>query len=104
MEQYNGRAERVVQQSRALGDDVRGLASEIAGAAHDIKGKVDISSAVQTHPFRSIFIAAGVGYLVGGGLFTPMTGRLLRVGLRAMLVPMIKNQMDAMVAGSEQRT
>jgi len=102
MEPNNGRAERVIQHSRALGDDVRSLTSELSEAASELRQKVDISQSVQAHPFRSIAIAAGVGYVLGGGLFSPLTGTLLRVGMRAMVVPMLKGQLEAMVAGAGQ--
>lgn len=96
----DGRAERVIRQSRELGDDVRELAGELAAAAREIKSKIDIAPMVREHPFRTVLIAAGVGYVLGGGLFTPMTGRLIRLGARAMLVPIVTNQIEAMAAGT----
>ena len=43
------------------------------------------------HPFRTVGLAAGAGFVLGGGLFTPLTGRLLRtiigVGLRVGMLP-----------------
>ncbi len=103
MQESDGRAERVVRQSRALGDDVRGLADELAGAAREIRQKVDMSQTVQEHPFRAVLIAAGVGYVLGGGLFSPLTRRILGVGTRALLVPLIKGQLDNMLAGATQQ-
>jgi hypothetical protein len=102
MEQTNGRAERVINQTRALNDDVRGLASEISSAAKEIRAKVDLGPMVQEHPFRTVLIAAGVGYVLGGGLFTPLTGTLVRVGARAMLLPMLRNQLSNLAAGAAQ--
>ena len=99
MLQKDGRVDRVIGQTRALGEDVRGLASELSAAASEVKAKMDLSESVQRHPFRAVFIAAGVGYVVGGGLFTPLTGNILRLGFRAMLLPMLKGQLEHMVAG-----
>jgi hypothetical protein len=100
----DGRAERVLRQSRALGEDVRGLKRELQDAARDIRGRFDVSRMVQEHPFRAVCIAAGVGYVLGGGLFSPLTARLLGLGAKAMLVPLAKNQLDAMVTGATGRT
>jgi hypothetical protein len=45
------------------------------------------------HPARAAAIAAGAGYLVGGGLFSGLTARVaataLRLGLRVALVPSV---------------
>lgn len=103
MEQSNGRAERVINQTRALNEDMRGLASEIASAAKEIKMKAALGPAVQEHPFRAMMIAAGVGYVLGGGLFTPLTGTLVRVGARAMLLPMLRNQLSNLAAGASEQ-
>jgi len=44
-------------------------------------------------PWRAVAVAAGAGYLLGGGLFSGLTARVLGVGLRAGLkvsaVPLI---------------
>ena len=45
------------------------------------------------NPWRAVAVAAGAGYLLGGGLFSGLTARVLGVGLRAGLkasaVPLI---------------
>ena len=44
------------------------------------------------HPGRSVAIAVGVGYVLGGGLFSRLTARVLgmgiRIGLRTALLPL----------------
>jgi hypothetical protein len=104
MEQSNSRAERVINQTRALNNDMRGLASELSDAAKEIKSKIDLGPIVQEHPFRTVLIAAGVGYVLGGGMFTPLTGTIVRVGARAMLLPFLRNQLFNLVAGGESGT
>lgn len=43
------------------------------------------------HPFRTVGLAAGAGFVLGGGLLTPLTARALgaavRVGLRLAVFP-----------------
>ncbi len=102
MEEQDGRAERVIRQSRALGEDVRELASELSEAAREVREKVDMSRSVREHPFRAVALAAGVGYVLGGGLFSPWTARLLGLGARAMLVPVLKGQLESMLTGAGQ--
>ena len=51
-----------------------------------------------------MFAALGVGYVLGGGLFSPTTARLLRIGARLALVPIIKSQVSAMSRDAGERT
>lgn len=47
----------------------------------------------QERPGRTIAIALGAGYLLGGGLFSALTARILgtgvRVGMRLALIPLV---------------
>lgn len=100
MDPNNGKAERLLNHSRVLRSDMQNLMDDVAEVGRDIRRKTDFSEAIQKHPIRSVCIAAGVGYLLGGGLFSPLTGRLLKVGGRAMLLPILRNQFESMVAGA----
>jgi hypothetical protein len=53
----------------------------------------------QEQPLLCIGVAVGVGYLLGGGLRTPLTGRLLRIGATRLLVPALKAQATAALGG-----
>lgn len=101
MQESNGRAERVLRHSRALQSDARELANDLAEAGREIRSKVDLSKSVQAHPFRAVLIAAGVGYVLGGGLFSPLTRRLLRVGSRALIVPIVRGQIESLLVGQQ---
>jgi hypothetical protein len=67
--------------------------SPVAG----LKAKVD------QHPYGALAAALGVGYTLGGGIFTPLTSRLvrfgLRIGLRAALLPIVTAQISELVEG-----
>jgi hypothetical protein len=95
-----GRAERVLEHSRAIGRDVAGLREELSGAAQELSSRVNLGRAVHEHPFRTLLVAAGVGYVLGGGLFTPLTRRLLGAGARALVVPLVRSQLAAVAAGA----
>jgi len=70
-----------------------------------LQSKRDLDGLVQEHPMGALAAALGVGYLVGGGLFTRTTGRLLSVGwalgLRFALAPALERVLTA--AQNEQR-
>lgn len=64
----------------------------------------------EEHPGRTTAIAVGAGYLLGGGLFSPLTGRLAAVAtkmiFRLALVPFISHSLvavgETLVSGSRQ--
>jgi hypothetical protein len=87
---HHGR--RMVEEARAFKDALNEGADRFTRS-------VDLRGRVQRHPVGMVFAAAGVGYLLGGGLFSPATGKALRIGLRLALVPFLKSQL-ANLAGS----
>lgn len=52
------------------------------------------------HPGRSVALAIGVGYVLGGGVFSRLTARILgtgiRIGLRTALVPFVTESLVAL--------
>lgn len=53
------------------------------------------------NPYAVLAAAAGAGYAVGGGLFTPFTKRLLRVGMKAVVVPAAISQIEELTQQAE---
>jgi len=56
---------------------------------------LDLPGRVYRHPYQSLLIAAGVGYVLGGGLFTPLTMRVLRTGMRIGALPIVQRELLA---------
>jgi hypothetical protein len=82
-------ASRMVEEARAFG-------SSLSSQAQTFSESVDLRGRVQRNPIGMVLAAAGIGYVLGGGLFSPMTSRLLKIGVRLALVPVIKSQLGAM--------
>jgi hypothetical protein len=78
-------ASRMVEEAKAFG-------SALSSKASDLSEALDLRGRVQRHPLGMVLAAAGVGYVLGGGLFSATTGRLVRVGMRLALVPLLKSQ------------
>jgi len=61
----------------------------------------DVWKRVERHPWRALGIALGVGYVVGGGLFSRLTGRLLfgtmRAGVRLAALPFVRDEVFAFI-------
>ena len=98
-------AERVRRHAQALRRDARGAWREaglLRQAVHEAtRSRVDLSTGrewVRHHPVRALLAAAGAGYVLGGGLLAPVTGRVLaaslrlgwRWGLRGWALPMLR--------------
>ncbi len=78
------------------------LAQDLGSTAAELYERLDIARQIQEHPYRTLAIAAGVGYVLGGGLFTPLTGTLVRLGSRAMLLPMMQAAAESIGAAEDE--
>ena len=83
-------ARQVVSEAKAFKDAVGSSVSNFTST-------VDLRGRVQRNPIAMVCAAAGVGYLLGGGLFSPFTARLLKVGVRLAIIPLVKSQLAAVV-------
>lgn len=78
------------------------IAEDVGRLATEIYEKLDIGRELRDHPYRTLAIAAGVGYVLGGGLFTRATGGILRVGLRALAVPAFQAAVSNAISGGDE--
>ncbi len=88
------RIEKVGHTAEHVWDRTRDSFSEM-GDALDIKGRV------RRHPYGTVAAAIGIGYVLGGGLFTPLTGRIvrfgMRLGMRLAVLPLLKQEMAELI-------
>ena len=54
---------------------------------------LDLPGRMSRHPYQTMLIAAGVGYILGGGLFTRLTANVFRVGMRLGALPVVQRQL-----------
>src|SRR5712675_1385477 len=79
-------AQRIVEQTKVAVDQALDQASEF----------------IRERPIVCLAGALGVGYVLGGGLFSPVTGRLLKVGVRLALLPLIKSQLGVLAGDADR--
>ncbi|HUJ25572.1 MAG TPA: hypothetical protein VLW85_06120 [Myxococcales bacterium] len=81
-------------------EEARAFKNALGSQVESLGRSIDLSGRVQRNPIGMVAAALGVGYVLGGGLWSPLTGKLVRVGLRLALIPLIKGQLAAFAAGA----
>src|SRR5688572_13045457 len=76
-----------------LGSSAQHLWTEARGAVTDLSERLDLKGRVERNPYGTIAAAALVGYVLGGGLFTPLTARIVRFGVRLAALPLVKDEL-----------
>jgi hypothetical protein len=72
-----------------LGEFARNANSALNGVAD----AVGLTEKVEKNPYGMVAAALGVGYVLGGGLFTPTTVRLLRIGAKLAAIPAVRDRL-----------
>jgi hypothetical protein len=93
-----------------MNDDIEGDGGRRSSPRRrDAYGKAEraadeLGALVRDHPVGALATAVGVGYAVGGGLFTRLTSRLVqvafRLGVKLALLPMLERELAAWAGGS----
>jgi hypothetical protein len=73
------------QESASVADSE--LEEELIATLGRIREKELLERYYHEKPYLTLAIAAGVGYVIGGGLVTPFSKRFLRLGIKSFLVP-----------------
>ncbi|MDC0715157.1 hypothetical protein POL68_42305 [Stigmatella sp. ncwal1] len=94
----NGFGQRVDQ----IGVDAQQLWSDARSAVTGLSETLDIRGRVERNPYGMVLAAVGVGYVLGGGLFTPLTARVLKLGVRLAALPFVKDELLGMAEAALQ--
>ncbi|HEX4403402.1 MAG TPA: hypothetical protein VH560_01145 [Polyangia bacterium] len=54
---------------------------------------LDVRAFVEAHPIGAVATALGVGYVLGGGLFTRLTSKLVGLGVRFAVLPVLEREL-----------
>jgi hypothetical protein len=86
---------------RRMVEEARAFKEAIGNQADSFTRAIDLRGRVERNPLGMVLAAAGIGYVLGGGLFSPLTGRVVRIGLRLALIPLVKSQLANIAGGHE---
>ena len=77
------------------GSERRRLRRGSMGAGKPNVGELydSLNAQLQEHPYRTVAMVAGVGFILGGGLFTRLAGSMIgtavRLGIASAIAPML---------------
>ena len=101
--EYQGTGnESAMGHARKAVEEARAFKEAVASQASTFSQSIDLRGRVQKNPILMVCAAAGVGYVLGGGLFSPTTARLFRYGLRLAIIPLVKSQLAGIVGAAHQ--
>lgn len=93
----SGGALTVGQRMDRVNDTAQEAWSRTRETVNEIKDRLDIDGRVHRNPFGMMAAALGVGYVLGGGIFSPLTARIvglgLKMGLRLAAIPFIESEL-----------
>lgn len=79
-----------------LGESAQRLIDNARGTFDELNQAIDLKGRVDRHPYGMVAAAFGIGYVLGGGLFTPFTARVLRLGMKLAALPLVKDELLGM--------
>jgi predicted lysophospholipase L1 biosynthesis ABC-type transport system permease subunit len=81
----------------------------LGGVALDavVGAKAGVERRLERSPYGTVAAALGIGYVLGGGVFSPLTARALglglRLGLRLVVLPILTEQLVGFVQDATTR-
>ncbi len=85
-----GAAPMVAQE---LGEQVTEAIHNANSALNGVADAVGLTEKVEKSPYGMVAAALGVGYVLGGGLFTPTTMRVLRIATKLASIPAVRSKL-----------
>ncbi|HVR61458.1 MAG TPA: hypothetical protein VMU50_06130 [Polyangia bacterium] len=90
------RSSALKRQVSRIEQDAEDAWSRTRDVFSDISQSLDVKGRVNRHPYGTLAAAVGFGYVLGGGFFTPLTARILRlgfrIGVRLAVLPLLNDE------------
>ncbi len=85
-------AHRLIDDSRTLVDDSKRVFDDVQQIYDKMRSQNSLGEYYQDNPYTVLAAAAGVGYVLGGGLFSPFTKRILKIAMKGLVIPVASAQ------------
>lgn len=73
-------------------DDADLLRADLRELVQQVRDKRIVERTYRHNPYVVLAAAAGLGYVAAGGLVSPFTRRITRIGMKALFVPIAAAQ------------
>jgi hypothetical protein len=84
--------QETIRHSDAIRQETVAMWEEIKGAVEHFSARIDWQGRMNRCPVATMATAMALGYVLGGGLFTRFTAKIMKIGSRLVLVPMLRNK------------
>jgi hypothetical protein len=84
--------QETIRHSDAIRDETIARWEELKGAAQHLSEPIDWQGRMNRCPVATMATAMVLGYVLGGGLFTRFTGKIIKIGSRLIFMPMMRNK------------
>src|SRR3954465_6581334 len=74
--EYQGQG--AMDHGKRMVEEARAFKAAIGSTADTFTRSIDLRGRVDRNPIGMVLAAAGIGYFLGGGLFSPLTGKLVK--------------------------
>ena len=89
---HEARAERLYEHSRQVRAEATELASALTATVSELEGY--LREELTQRPYATLGIAAGMGFVLGGGLASPIGRTLIRMAGRAALSRLVQSSLE----------
>jgi hypothetical protein len=97
-----GRSSALKRQVNRIEEDASDAWARTRDVFSDLGQSLDIKGRINRHPYGTLAAAVGVGYVLGGGFFTPLTARILRlgmkIGVRLAVLPLLNDEAASVIS------
>ncbi|MEW5852455.1 MAG: hypothetical protein AB2A00_26950 [Myxococcota bacterium] len=83
-------------QARQILGTATTLVEQLLRTAGLVSRRVDLRGRVERNPLGTLALAAGVGFVLGGGLITRFSARLVGLGIKLVAVPVLLDRVRTM--------
>ncbi|MBL8922451.1 MAG: hypothetical protein JNJ54_26610 [Myxococcaceae bacterium] len=79
--------------AQEIGEQVAEVLQNANSALNGVADAVGLTERVEKSPYGMVAAALGIGYVLGGGLLTPTTFRVLRMGMKLAAIPAVRDKL-----------
>ena len=86
----------IFDEARDVVEDSHKLADDVSEVYERVRENGSLRELYQRNPYAALAAAAGTGYVLGGGLFSPFTKRVMKIGMKALVVPVALSKLKGL--------